>query len=185
MKSKLFAAGTVVALVAGLAAAAELKSGPQVGDKIRAPFYPLNINGPTPGKKECLVCRNGDKPVVMVFARSADDKTLQALIKKIDEATAKNSDCEMGSFVVVLTDDDGTEQKLTDLAKKESYKKVVLSIDNPAGPKEYSVAKDADVTVVLYTDRQVKANYAFKKGELKDKDVDSIVKDVAKIVPAK
>ena len=51
----------------------------------------------------------------------------------------------------------------------------MLSIDNPAGPKGYKVSRDADVTVVLYTQHTVKANYAFGKGELKDKDIEKIV----------
>jgi hypothetical protein len=41
------------------------------------------------------------------------------------------------------------------------------------------------VTVVLYTDRTVKANHAFKTGELKDKDIDQIVAEVSKILPQK
>jgi hypothetical protein len=48
----------------------------------------------------------------------------------------------------------------------------MLSINNPAGPGSYKVSKDADVTVVLYNQHKVKATYAFKKGELKDKDID-------------
>jgi hypothetical protein len=107
------------------------------------------------------------------------------LVKKIDAATAKNSDCRMGSFVVFLSDDEGLEKKLKDLAKKDKIDHTVLTIDNPAGPRGYGVAKDADVTVVLYTNRTVKANYAFKKGELKDADVEKIVGDVSKILPAK
>jgi hypothetical protein len=31
----------------------------------------------------------------------------------------------------------------------------------------------------------VKANYAFKKGELKEKDIEAIVGDLSKILPAK
>lgn len=58
----------------------------------------------------------------------------------------------------------------------------VLSIDNPAGPKAYNVSKDADVTVVLYVDRKVKANHAFKKGELTDKDIEKFVSEVPMIV---
>jgi hypothetical protein len=52
-----------------------------------------------------------------------------------------------------------------------------------AGPQAYKVAKDADVTVVLYTDHKVKANYVFAKGELKDKDIDRIVAGLSKILP--
>ena len=36
---------------------------------------------------------------------------------------------------------------------------------------------------MLYTDHTVKANHAFKTGQLKDKDIDAVVKDVAKILP--
>ena len=120
----------------------------------------------------------------MIFAREVSDP-LTSLVKKIDAATAKNSDCRMGSFVVFLSDDEGLEKKLKELAKKDKIEHTVLSIDNPAGPRGYGIAKDADVTVVLYTNRTVKANYAFKKGEMKEADVEKIVGDVSKILPTK
>ncbi|HWG42178.1 MAG TPA: hypothetical protein VN688_05280 [Gemmataceae bacterium] len=118
----------------------------------------------------------------MIFAREINDG-LTSLVKKLDEATADHSDCRMGSFVVFCSDEEGLENKLKDLAKKEKLKKIVLTIDNPAGPDAYKVAKDADVTVVLYSKQKVKANYAFKKGELKAKDIDEIVSSVSKILP--
>jgi predicted transcriptional regulator len=108
------------------------------------------------------------------------------LVKKIDQATTANQDCHMGSFVVLLSDDEGLEKKLKELAKKEKLKDVVLTIEtNTAGPASWKIAKDADVTVVLYTKHKVMANYAFKKGELKSADVDKIVGDVKKILPEK
>ncbi len=91
----------------------------------------------------------------------------------------------MGSFVVICSDDEGLEKKLKELAEKEKLQKVVLTIDNKSGPPSWRIAKDADVTVVLYNRRQVKANYAFKKGELKSEDIEKIVGDVKKIVPEK
>ena|SRR5579884_3840209 len=120
----------------------------------------------------------------MIFAREINDG-LTSLVKKIDEATDKYSDCRMGSFVVFCSDDEGLEKKLQDLAKKEKLKHIVLTIDNPAGPKDYNVAKDADITVVLYTRQKVKVNHAFKKGEMKAKDIDQIVSEVSKILPEK
>jgi hypothetical protein len=107
------------------------------------------------------------------------------LVKKIDQATADNKDCSMGSFVVICTDDEAMEKKLKELADKEKLKKVVLTIDNKAGPPNWKIAKDADVTVILYNRRKVEANHAFKKGEMKAEDVDKIVGDVKKIVPEK
>jgi hypothetical protein len=120
----------------------------------------------------------------MIFAREVSD-ALTSLVKKIDEATDKHSDCRMGSFVVFCSDDEGLERKLKDLADKQKFTDIILTIDNPAGPRDYEIAKDADVTVVLYTKQKVKANYAFKKGELKAEDIDKIVADVAKILPKK
>ena len=120
----------------------------------------------------------------MIFAREINDG-LTSLVKKLDEAAVKNSDCRMGSFIVFCSDDEGLEKKLKDLAEKEKLKKVVLTIDNKAGPEGYDINKDADVTVVLYTKRNVKVNYAFKKGEMKAKDVDKIVADLSKILPDK
>ncbi len=118
----------------------------------------------------------------MIFAREISDP-LTSLVKKLDEATSKNRGSRMGSFVVFTSDDEGLEKNLKQLADKEKIKNTILTIDNPAGPKGYKVAKDADVTVVLYVKKMAKVNYAFKKGELKDKDIDKIVADLSKILP--
>lgn len=118
----------------------------------------------------------------MIFAREVSDP-LTSLVKKIDEATVANSDKRMGSFVVFCSDDEGLEGKLKSLAEKQDLKKCILTLDNPAGPKNYKVAQEADVTVVLYNKRKVAANYAFKKGELKEEDIKKIVDDLSKILP--
>jgi predicted DNA-binding ribbon-helix-helix protein len=118
--------------------------------------------------------------VAMIFARSIDDAQTAKLIKKIDEANAKNKD--LVSFVVFLNDSEKADVKIKEMAEKEKITKTILSVDNPAGPEKYNVAKDAEVTVVLYVERNVKANHSFKKGELKDDKIETIVKDLSKIV---
>jgi hypothetical protein len=120
----------------------------------------------------------------MIFAREVSGP-LTSLVKKIDEATAKNKSAKMGSFVVFCSDSEGLEKQLKELADKEKLKDIVLSIDNPTGPPRYNVAKEADVTVVLYNKHKVAANFAFKKGELDDKKVEDILKAVPKILPEK
>lgn len=120
----------------------------------------------------------------MIFAREVSD-SLTSLVKKIDEATQKNSGCRMGSFVVFCSDEEGLKKKLEKLGDKEQLKKTVLTIDNPAGPEGYEIAKDADVTVLLYVGQTVKVNRAYKKGELKDDEVERILKELPKILPEK
>jgi len=174
---------SIVLLAGSVLAAEKIESGPQVGKTIPGPFHPLNLTGAAAGEKNCLVCQNGANPVAMVFARETS-APLTKLVKKLDDATVKHSSCSMGSFVVFLSEKEGLDKQLQQMAKDAGLKKIILAIDNPAGPKNYQVAKDADITVVLYTQHNVKANYAFKKGEIKDKDIDTIVADVAKITPA-
>jgi len=184
MKLRLFAAAVAAVAFALPASAEHLKSGPQEGEKVPGPFHPVNVTGEHKGEKFCLFCVNGENPVAMVFARESSPE-LTKLIKKLDAETAKNKDKSMGSFVVFLSDKEGLEKDLAALAEKEKIQKTVLSIDNPGGPKEYEVAKDADVTVVLYVDRKVMKNHAFKKGELTDKDIEKIVSEVPTILGAK
>jgi hypothetical protein len=181
MIRNLLAAAVVVAL-GGVVVAADVKSGPQAGETVPGPFHPLNINGEDAGQKACLYCKNGENPVAMVFARTADDPALQKLIKALDEATVKNEKAEMGSFVVFLSADESLEAKLKEQAKSANLKKLVLSIESPEGPAKYNVSKQADVTVVLYKERKVKANYAFEKGKLTDKDVEKILADIPTLV---
>jgi hypothetical protein len=118
----------------------------------------------------------------MIFAREVTGP-LASLVKKIDEETVKHKSDRMGSFVVFLNDDEKLQDQLKDLVKKEDIKRCILTIDNPAGPGPYKVAKDADVTVVLYENRTVKANFAFKRGELNDAAIQHILADIPKILP--
>jgi hypothetical protein len=119
----------------------------------------------------------------MIFARDVSDN-LTSLVKKLDKA-AVDSKGKMGTFVVFCNDDEKLEDKLKALAKKEDLKQLVLSIDTKkAGPYD-NFDKDADVTVMLYVNRKVKVNHTYKKGELKDKDVDQVIKDLAQILPKK
>ena len=44
-----------------------------------------------------------------------------------------------------------------------------------------TISKDAEVTVLLYTNFEVKANHTFRKGELNPAAISKVVADVAKI----
>lgn len=120
----------------------------------------------------------------MIFAREISD-SLTSLVKAIDTATLKNSGAKMGSFVVFCNDDDSLKEKLKKLSEKENLKKTILTLDNPTGPSKYEIAKDADITVVLYYKQKVKVNKAYKKGELTEKEIAGIVADIPKILPEK
>lgn len=110
----------------------------------------------------------------MIFAREVSDN-LTSLVKKLDKATA-DSKGKKGSFVVFCSDEEKLEGQLKDLAKKEKLSNCILSIDTKKSGPYDNFAAEADVTVMLYTGRKVTANHTFKKGELKDKDIEKIAK---------
>ena len=190
-KTYLFAAAVAALTAVGVMAlvstsqgqGTQIKSGPQAGEKLAGPFHPLNCNGESSGKKNCLYCENGMNPVAMVFARDNTPEVTK-LIKAIDETTVKHKDWSMGSFFVFLSDKETLPKQLTDLAKNEKLQSTVLSVDNPAGPEGYNVAKDASVTVVLYVNRTAVVNYSYRNAsDLNEKAIQQIVSDVSKIQP--
>ena len=109
---------------------------------------------------------------------------MTSLVKKIDAATAQHKAAHMGTFVVFCGDEKKLEAQTKDLASRNHINQTILTVFNDAaGPTEYHLAKDADVTVLLYTKRTVKASYGFREHELREADVDRIVNDLAKILP--
>ena len=118
-----------------------------------------------------------------IFAREITDD-LASLVKQVDEQVGKNEDKEMAAFLVLLAEDaDAAAPKLEKLAKEKGIKNVPLTIfDGESGPDSYKIAKDADVTVLLWREQKVKANHAFKKGELNKKGIAAIIADGPKIL---
>ena len=170
----------VLALSSWSPAAEPLRSSIQPGERIKSIFEPLNINGEHAGEPHCLVCENGLSPVAMLFAREPSEQLVKLLVK-IDAATAEHQKESMGSFVVFLSDQPELQKTLEQLAKKQKFKHLILATFEPAGPEGFAVAQDATLTVVLYNDHIVRANHAFRKGELTDKSAEKVLADLPKI----
>ena len=118
--------------------------------------------------------------MVCVFARKTSEP-LASLVKKIDAKIGEND--ELKSFVVIMPNK-GVKpaENLTKLARDASIKHVPLTIgESPDGPPDYEIAKDADITVLMWKEHKVKVNHAYK-GELTDKDVHTIVTDIPKVL---
>ena len=118
----------------------------------------------------------GNNPVAAVFAREITPG-LTSLVKKLEQQQSAGGKTK--AFVVLMTDDDKAQEKLKDLAKSEKIEKVWLTVDNPTGPPRLKIAKDADVTVVLYNQKKVSKTLAFEKGKLDEKAAE-VVAEAAK-----
>ncbi len=186
MLRSLFVLGLAVALSGSVMIGQEkgsIASGPKVGGDV-LPFHPLNVTGDSAGKKACIVCRFGGNPVAAVFAREVTPQ-VATLIKKLDDAAVKNRSDEMGSFAVFCSKGEKLVDQIKTMAKNENLKETIIAVDNPAGPKEFNINPEAEVTVIFYTDLTVKTSHAFRKGELNAERIQTVVADVAKILPDK
>ena len=77
-----------------------LKSGPMVGDHV-ASFYTRAVTGPLMNKSVCYVCRNGQRPVVMVLLRRVDAE-LKPLMKSLDKLVDGNRAVGLRGFGVLI-----------------------------------------------------------------------------------
>jgi hypothetical protein len=93
---------------------------------------------------------------------------LAKVIKEVDGLVEKNKAKDMKAFVVVLSEDaEAVAPKLEALAKKEGIKNVPLTtFDGAAGPEDYKISKDAELTVLMWNKSEVKTNVALAKGKL-------------------
>jgi hypothetical protein len=167
---------TVPVLAAGTAT-----SGPQVRERVPGAFLPLNVTGPDAGKKACLYCRNGTHPVVMIFARQPSAQ-LVSLLQRVNAATAAHGDDSLGSCAIFCNDAEALPRQLAQLAKQSNLGHIILATFAAAGPPRYRIAPDADVTVLLYNHGNVKANHSFKKGELSEANIVTIMADLPLIL---
>ena len=104
---------------------------------------------------------------------------MTSLVKKLDAEGAHG----LKSFVVYLSDDEKLPEELKSYAAKIGLKNTILAVDNVTGPQSWTIAKEADVTVVLYNKRNVEANHAFADGKFDAKGVAKVLADLPKILP--
>jgi hypothetical protein len=133
------------------------------------PYSFLVATGPQRGQPTCYVCETGDKPAVVIFARTLGDP-LGKLVQKLDRAVADHKADELRAWVTFLSDDQAAlDPKVVRWGKEHAVRNVPLGVfEDVAGPPSYRLARDADVTVLLFVKQKVVANFAFRAGELTD-----------------
>jgi hypothetical protein len=155
-------------------------SGPQIGQR-PGPYSFLVATGPERGQPTCYVCETAEKPGVIVFARSVSDP-LAKLMLACDEAVADRPKGAMRAWMTVLGEKTIGLDDLAKWATKAGLKAVPVGVfDDPVGPPSYKLADDADVTVIVFENRKVAANFAFRKGELDDAAVKLVSEHFARI----
>ena len=157
-QATLIAAGTALFLLpAAGVAAEEITSGVAVGEIVSA-FEVTKCGGAEGdgvkvGAQLCYVCSYDVRPVVLVFARKPDAQ-VRRLAAELDRAVARQRKSQLAAFISLL----GPDRKpllaqARELAADAALKRVpvVVPLEQfDAGPEEFHIHRDAQVSVMLY-----------------------------------
>src|SRR5208283_3102835 len=149
-----------------------LKSGQRPG-----PYSFVIATGPNRGQSQCFICETAQRPAVVVFARTPTD-ALGKLVHDLDRAVADNKAADLRSWVTFLSNDQpALDPQLVEWSKKHALRSVPVGVfEDLTGPPSYRLSRDADVTVILFVQRKVIANFAFRAGELNDEKAAEVLK---------
>jgi hypothetical protein len=173
--------------VCGGAAAADgpcvsgLKPGQRPG-----PYAAVVSVGPNRGQLHCFICETADSPAAVVFARQMSDP-LGKLVQGFDKAVQAHKAAGLRSWVTFLSaDQSALDPHVVKWGKRFGLGNVSLAVfEDPDGPPSYRLARDAEVTVLLFVKQKVVRNFAFRAGELNDKKIAEVLKALPEITTKK
>src|SRR5262245_42547507 len=126
-----------------------LESGLKVGEKVPT-FYVRAVTGPLKSRSVCYVCRNGDRPVVMLFIRQITPE-VRRLLKAIDGEVDQRRASGLRSFGVFLSEDG--KELLPEVQTLAFDEKLGLPLTIAAAPSDGTAAggihRDAAGTEIL------------------------------------
>jgi hypothetical protein len=175
--------GAIVLFLAGQAYAADpCRSGLEPGQR-PGPYSFVLATGKERGKSFCYICDTADRPAVIVFARTPND-ALGKLAAGLDKAVTDHKAAELRSWVTFLGDESkDLEDRIVKWGRTHGLHGIDLGVFEDAdGPPSYKLAREADVTVILYVKRKVVADFAFRDGELTEERIAEVLKTLPGLV---
>lgn len=186
MKRFMSLAVAVAMLVSSVAIAEELKSGLKEGTRIGAfdvtKCAGAEEDGTEVGANLCYRCKNGSRPMVMVFTRSTDEKVV-SLVQKLDEQLKQNEEAQLRAFVNVLGESkDAASDEAKKLAVASKAKSIPFVVPNEFenGPENYGINPKAELTIVFANESKVVGNHAV--ASVKDLDLEKVMGALKKMM---
>jgi hypothetical protein len=159
-------------------------SGLPVGQR-PGPYSFLVATGPQRGQQTCFICETAEKPAIIVFSRRTSD-SLGKLLVRCDEFINSQPKDAVNAWMTVLGEKTISLDDLAKWGKQTGLKSLPVGVfDDPVGPPSYKLNSEAEVTVILFTNRKVVANFAFRSGELNDAAIKKIGETFPKLIEKK
>ncbi len=139
-------------------------------------FYVRAVTGPLAGKSVCYVCRNGDRPAVIVLLRELGVDSA-ALLKELDQLVNLKRAQGLRCFAVLLTDTPQRDAaRLQTLAFDEKIN-LPLTLAGQATIQGSALAfpGESALSVITYSDRKIVQRFSFRSGSCDEKSRQSIL----------
>lgn len=149
-------------------------SGRTIGDDVPY-FYVRAVTGPMMNRSVCYVCRNGQRPVVMVLMQKLTPAARDLLVE-IDGVVNVSRAQGLRCFGVFVSDEPMQAVSNVQTFAFDGKIEMPLTVGAPmvALPTCQNLNPEADVTVVLYRRRKVVASYAFRDETLDRESVEQL-----------
>lgn len=176
---------SILLLLMSALASADVESGPAVGSKTPA-LKVLAATGDHEGKEVDYAADREDRPTIYLFVQADKfERPTARFMKVLDEAAPKVAKkCEI--VAIWLTDDaDATKAYLPRAQMSLKFENTPLCVftGKKSGPEDWGINPDADVTVVVVTNKTVKARFGYRS--LNDTNVPEVEAALKKAVAAK
>lgn len=159
-------------------------SGTPVGQR-PGPYSFLVATGQQRGQQTCYICETEDRPAVIVFARQLNDP-LKKLLTQIDSKIAAQPKDTLRAWTTILGEKVVSLDELAKWGKETGLKNLPLGVfDDPVGPPSYKLNQEADVTVLLFVNKKVIANFAYRPGELNEEQIKRVTSTIPKLLEKK
>lgn len=157
---------------------------PQAGDvgSTVPSFQMRTVSGPLMNRSVCHVCRNGDRPVVMVVLRELGPSQ-RVLLRNLDRCIEQNREQGLRSFAVYLSD-----VPRRDLQRVQTFQ-YNGRIDMPVGLSPSAIGEDQlgvdasiPVSVILYNEQTVWKRFDFDDDGPSHQEIREILSEVEGLV---
>jgi hypothetical protein len=145
-------------------------------------FFVREVTTERPNLATCLVCRYGNRPVVLLCVRSLDDQG-EKLLAAIDRAVDAGRGVGLKGFAVFLGGKPAAVQpRLMQLARQRGIAlPLTIPVEND-GPKVLRPPAEASLAVICYSQRKIVAAHVLLPNETTAARIEQILLDVQQLV---
>lgn len=172
-----------VSLLILLASPALQAEEPQPAGKEVPSFYSRVVTGPLKNQSVCFVCRNGDRPTVMVITRQLTPE-LKLFLRNVDRLVDDHRASGLKCFAVYLNDEllPATAQVQTFAFEARLKLPLTVAGESVTAASCLDIPEETETAVVLYRCKNVVASHHFAPAGFTREQMQPLLQEIVELV---